>query len=286
VICAKARDEAYHRRWRAARLAARPPLLCCKCGVGIERPPKGNRRYCADCLPVYGRPRRNIPRDQWKPNRLVRLWAEDNSLSGVYRRFYIEKFGKAAWCSEYRRVYAEAHPAIHLASVLVDAAILRGEIVPQPCIVCGKTPGERRIHAHHDDYSKPYDVTWLCGTHHKARHKKLRAIYGDGPLPGEDWRPPDMIETGGLMFGIPDAARQDTPLRDDVLQLGRLLDRLAPRQGQIIRERFLTERTLKEVGMEFHITRERVRQIEAKALARLRMFAGSTPPAPQEEART
>jgi RNA polymerase sigma factor (sigma-70 family) len=95
-----------------------------------------------------------------------------------------------------------------------------------------------------------------------------------------------MIETGGLMFGIPDAARQDTPLRDDVLQLGRLLDRLAPRQGQIIRERFLTERTLKEVGMEFHITRERVRQIEAKALARLRMFAGSTPPAPQEEART
>lgn len=38
-----------------------------------------------------------------------------------------------------------------------------------PCSVCGATRGE----AHHDDYSKPLDVVWLCRTHHWARHRML-----------------------------------------------------------------------------------------------------------------
>jgi len=28
------------------------------------------------------------------------------------------------------------------------------------------------IHGHHEDYSKPFEVIWLCRFHHKERHRK------------------------------------------------------------------------------------------------------------------
>ena len=53
-----------------------------------------------------------------------------------------------------------------------------------------------------------------------------------------------------------------------------ILDTLTPRQARVLRLRFGledgVERTLEQVGQEFGVTRERIRQIEAKALARLR----------------
>src|SRR5262250_1601568 len=57
-------------------------------------------------------------------------------------------------------------------------------------------------------------------------------------------------------------------------QLERVLDNLAEREQRIIQLRFgLTDghpRTLEEVGREFGVTRERIRQIESKTLAKLR----------------
>ena len=57
-------------------------------------------------------------------------------------------------------------------------------------------------------------------------------------------------------------------------QLGKVLHTLTPREEMVIKLRFGLEdgrtRTLEEVGKEFNITRERIRQIEAKALRKLR----------------
>ena len=57
-------------------------------------------------------------------------------------------------------------------------------------------------------------------------------------------------------------------------QLCNILHTLTPREEQVIRLRFGLEdgrtRTLEEVGKQFQITRERIRQIEAKALRKLR----------------
>ena len=57
-------------------------------------------------------------------------------------------------------------------------------------------------------------------------------------------------------------------------QLCNILHTLTPREEQVIRLRFGLEdgksRTLEEVGKQFNITRERIRQIEAKALRKLR----------------
>jgi RNA polymerase primary sigma factor len=57
-------------------------------------------------------------------------------------------------------------------------------------------------------------------------------------------------------------------------QIADVLDTLTPREEKVLRLRFGLEdgrsRTLEEVGKEFQVTRERIRQIEAKALRKLR----------------
>lgn len=63
-------------------------------------------------------------------------------------------------------------------------------------------------------------------------------------------------------------------------QLGKVLDGLAERERKVISLRFGLEdghpRTLEEVGREFGVTRERIRQIESKTLAKLRHPSRST----------
>lgn len=64
-------------------------------------------------------------------------------------------------------------------------------------------------------------------------------------------------------------------------QLNKVLHTLTPREEMVIKLRFGLEdgrtRTLEEVGKEFNITRERIRQIEAKALRKLRHQSRSKP---------
>ena len=70
---------------------------------------------------------------------------------------------------------------------------------------------------------------------------------------------------------IPAEAASQTLLKE---QLADVLKTLTPREEKVLRLRFGLEdgrpRTLEEVGKEFNVTRERIRQIEAKALRKLR----------------
>ena len=74
---------------------------------------------------------------------------------------------------------------------------------------------------------------------------------------------------------------EHTPLPSDEAAFGQLkddirsvLDKLNEREQKVLRMRFGLDdgraRTLEEVGREFDVTRERIRQIEAKALRKLR----------------
>ena len=79
----------------------------------------------------------------------------------------------------------------------------------------------------------------------------------------------DFIQDDHVMVPV-DAATQ-TLLRE---QLDEAMDTLTDREQKVLRLRFGLDdgraRTLEEVGKEFDVTRERIRQIEAKALRKLR----------------
>jgi RNA polymerase primary sigma factor len=57
-------------------------------------------------------------------------------------------------------------------------------------------------------------------------------------------------------------------------QVDKVLGSLTPREERVLRMRFgigeKSDHTLEEVGQDFEVTRERIRQIEAKALRKLR----------------
>jgi RNA polymerase primary sigma factor len=69
----------------------------------------------------------------------------------------------------------------------------------------------------------------------------------------------------------PDGAATKTGLKESTISI---LESLTPREAKVLRMRFgihmNTDHTLEEVGKQFDVTRERIRQIEAKALRKLR----------------
>ena len=79
----------------------------------------------------------------------------------------------------------------------------------------------------------------------------------------------DFIEDGTI--DQPDGAATKTGLKENTINI---LESLTPREAKVLRMRFginmNTDHTLEEVGKQFDVTRERIRQIEAKALRKLR----------------
>lgn len=55
---------------------------------------------------------------------------------------------------------------------LLRDAVKRNEVTKGLCEECGSTV----VHAHHDDYNKPYDVRWLCPKHHSAHHRAMNIM--------------------------------------------------------------------------------------------------------------
>ena len=108
---------------------------------------------------------------------------------------------------------------------------------------------------------------------------KVREIMRDSPGAGLAWKPPSARRrTATWATSSPTTTPRPRPrppastlLKE---QLADVLKTLTPREEKVLRLRFGLEdgrtRTLEEVGKEFNVTRERIRQIEAKALRKLR----------------
>ena len=67
-----------------------------------------------------------------------------------------------ARASKYRANYPDRLKAVNK----VNHEIAMGRLVRQPCERCGET----NVQAHHDDYSEPLEVTWLCHSCHRKLH--------------------------------------------------------------------------------------------------------------------
>lgn len=48
--------------------------------------------------------------------------------------------------------------------------VRRGKLIKQPCAICGCI---NNIEAHHEDYTKPMQVIWLCVEHHRKHHATM-----------------------------------------------------------------------------------------------------------------
>lgn len=72
------------------------------------------------------------------------------------------------WFRKNKEIYNEKYVDIikKKARNALGKAVFMGKIIKGPCIVCRnyKTQG------HHDDYSKPLEVIWLCSRHHYEKH--------------------------------------------------------------------------------------------------------------------
>ena len=61
------------------------------------------------------------------------------------------------------------------AHMIVGYSIKIGKVKkPKKCEICKKI--STRIYGHHDDYSKPLFIKWLCSICHGQRHKELNKI--------------------------------------------------------------------------------------------------------------
>lgn len=71
------------------------------------------------------------------------------------------------------RRYLKRHPEKARAYKRVKKALERGKLVkPTGCEDCGQEVNDRyELHAHHEDYSRPLDVEWLCRKCHRQRHE-------------------------------------------------------------------------------------------------------------------
>jgi len=115
-------------------------------------------KYWAEANPA----RRKEIEDRWRdanPERkreLARRWSAENA--------------EAVRRSHERSL--ERFPERRQARVALGHAVESGRIVkPACCEECGAPTESRLLHAHHEDYSKPLEVEWLCVGCHTARHR-------------------------------------------------------------------------------------------------------------------
>jgi len=106
---------------------------------------------CKACAKAYDDARAN------QPKRVAARKAYAKTPEGI-------KAGaeaKAAWMA--------SNPKKRAAQVAIGNAVRDGKLSKKPCEICGSTA---RVHGHHDDYDRIYDVRWLCPQHHRDWHKE------------------------------------------------------------------------------------------------------------------
>ena len=152
-VCRKCRktkplDEFYKKRGK--RVAWIYGGLCKKCDCQRVR-----ERYHANRASI-----RSQQRDYYQGNS-----GHIKARTKQYREDHREEVGRK------QKAYAALHKTERSAQNKMTKALARGDIVKQPCETCGATTN---IDGHHDDYSKPLEVKWLCKVCHRRHHGDIK----------------------------------------------------------------------------------------------------------------
>lgn len=86
------------------------------------------------------------------------------------RKVYASSPQGRAKIAEGSKRWAKRNPEKRRAQVLLNNAVRDGRMLRKSCGKCDCQSAQ----AHHDDYSKPLDVRWLCTVCHAQEHKTAR----------------------------------------------------------------------------------------------------------------
>lgn len=146
-------------------------------------PRKKQCRVCKEVKPLEEFHRNKDKKDgrvnKCKPcNRAAnRAWKKANPQKvAEHDRRYRQKH-KEQIADVLRRARAR-HPEKNRARSIVNLAVAEGRLVkPDACERCARRVEEsRELHAHHHDYSEPYDIEWLCQSCHREEHRNTDAL--------------------------------------------------------------------------------------------------------------
>jgi len=143
---------------------------CTKCGKvkSIDEFYRGSYE-CKECVKKRVKDREAILRQdpEW-------VLKERKRGREKYHRLYENNHGTGT--PQAKKKWIERNKLKRAAHLIVGSAIRDGRLFKKPCAVCG----DEDVVAHHDDYYKPLEVTWLCVEHHNAHHVKMREMELDG----------------------------------------------------------------------------------------------------------
>lgn len=126
------------------------------CKICYKKRANENRAKKIDYYREYDRKRSWLPHRIKKREEIANKWKKDPALK---KR-----------SAELKKSWQLKNKIKHAAHVIVGNAIAKGKLKKEPCKICG----DIKVDAHHDDYSKPLDIVWLCRKHHAEYHKELR----------------------------------------------------------------------------------------------------------------
>lgn len=85
------------------------------------------------------------------------------------------------------KLWRQKNPLKAKAHWTVQNALRFNKLSKQLCEKCGSN----KVQAHHDDYSKPLEVRWLCAIHHKEVHHPLKKARPKSTKP-KGWHKPNL----------------------------------------------------------------------------------------------
>jgi len=154
--------------------------VCKKCGLEKDlsdfyKKPNmadGHLNHCIACVKAYEKERRIKNADHLKAYEKAR----SNLPHRVQARKQYQKTeaGKVAH-KKALDAYRSKYPMKYASHVITGNAIKSGKIVR--ALNCSECGSNEKIEAHHDDYTKPLEVRWLCEKCHKSWHKHNEPIY-------------------------------------------------------------------------------------------------------------